>query len=135
MPQSKQLDNEWCKLSLVSLPFNSEDMDPEVFWGRLGKISDATGALQFNVLSTFMQSLLCLPHANADVERIFSSVSLIKTKARNRLHTKTVRALLKVKQEVAAAGGCVNFCPPIGDKERIVSANLYAADSDSDSVR
>ena len=50
IPQSmlQQLDNEWRKLSLVSLPFDSEDMDPEMFWGRLNKISDGTGSLQFS---------------------------------------------------------------------------------------
>lgn len=78
------LDNEWRKLSLVSLPFDSEDMEPEEFWGQLNEITDGTGAPQFNVLCTFMQCLLCLPHANVDVEkRVFSSVSSIKTKARN----------------------------------------------------
>ena len=59
-----------------------------------------------------MQSLLSLPHANVDVERLFSSVNLIKTKSRNRLHTRTVGALLNVKQGVAAAGGCVEFMVP-----------------------
>ena len=79
----QQLDNEWHKLSLVSLLFDSEGMDPEEFWGRLSKISDSTGTLQFSTLSTFMQSLLCLPHDNVDVEQVFSSVNLIKTKMRN----------------------------------------------------
>ena len=99
IPESRLqlLDNEWRKLFLVSLPFDSEDMEPEEFWGRLNKIIDGTGAPQFDVLCAFMQTLLCLSHANVDVERVFSSVSSIKTKARNRLHTKTVHALLKVK--------------------------------------
>ena len=80
-----------------------------------------------------MQSLLCLPHANVDVERVFSSVNLIKTKARNRLHTKTVRALLRVKWGVAAAGGCVKFRPAPGAKMRMVADTLYASASDTDS--
>ena len=102
IPESRLqlLDNEWHKLSLVSFPFESEDTEPEEFWGRLNKTTDGTGAPQFDVLCAFMQTLLCLPHANVDVERVFSSVNSIKTKARNRLHTKTVRALLKVKQGV-----------------------------------
>ena len=42
IPISKlqQLDNEWRKLSFTTLPFDSEGMEPEVFWGRLGKISN-----------------------------------------------------------------------------------------------
>ena len=53
------------------------DIDPELFWGRLNKISDDAGAPQFNVPCSFMQSLLCLPHANVDVEQ---SVNFTKTK-------------------------------------------------------
>ena len=52
-------------------------MDPEVFWGRLNKISDDAGAPQFNVPYSFMQSLLCSPHPNVDVERC---VNFTKTK-------------------------------------------------------
>ena len=81
-----------------------------------------------------MGSLLCLPHANVDVERVFSSVNLIKTKIRNRLHTKTVGALLKVKRGIAKEGSCVNFTPPPGAKARMTADILYAvSDSDSDS--
>ena len=80
-----------------------------------------------------MGSRLCLPHANVDVERVFSSVNLIKTKTRNRLHTKTLGALLKVKRGVAKAGGCMNFSPPPGAKARMSADILYAvSDSDSD---
>ena len=80
-----------------------------------------------------MGSLLCLPHANVDVERVFSSVNLIKTKTRNRLHTKTVGTLLKVKRGVAKAGGSMNFTPPPGAKARMSADILYAvSDSDSD---
>ena len=121
----QQLDNEWRKLSLVELPFDSQGMDPEVFWARLGKVTDGTGASQFLTLCTFMGALLCLPHANVDVERVFSSVNLIKTKTRNRLHTETVGALLKVKRKVSKTGGCFNFTPPREVKERMSSSVLY----------
>ena len=120
----RQLDNEWRKLSFTTLAFDSEGMKPEVFWGRLGKISNGVGTLQFHTLSAFMGSLLCLPHANVDVERLFSSVNLIKT--RNRMHTKTVGALLKVKRGIAKAGGCMNFSRPPGAKARKSADILYA---------
>lgn len=43
-----------------------------------------------------------VPHVDClDVGTIF----------RNRLHTNTVRAIIKVKQGVASTGGCVNFVP------------------------
>lgn len=53
----QKLDDKWRKLSLVTLPFEYEDMDPELFWGELATISDGTGVLQFSCLSSFMRSL------------------------------------------------------------------------------
>ena len=63
---------------LISLPFSHEDMDPEEFFSRLNKLSDGTGNPPFGVLCRFMQTLLCLPHSNVNVERIFSDVSAKK---------------------------------------------------------
>ena len=67
------------------------------FWERLSKITDGTDNLPFVVLCEFMQTLLCLPHSNVDVERTFSDVSSIKMKKRNRLQLKTLQAILQVK--------------------------------------
>ena len=66
---------------------------------------------QFQTLTTFMRNLMSLPHANVEVERIFSSVNFIKTQTRNRLQTKTVRALLKAEDGIKSLGGCVQFTP------------------------
>ena len=74
----------------------------------------------------------CKP-ANVDIERVFSSVNLIKTKNQNRLHTKTVRALLKTKDGIKAFKGCVEFTPPLELKRRMTTDNLYSADQDEES--
>lgn len=126
MVRLQTLDDQWRRLSHITLPFESEDMDPEEFWGRLEKIMDEAGVLQFSVLCDFMQNMLCLPHANVNVERVFSSVTAIKTKTRNRLHTTTVRALIKVKDGIKKSGGYVKFSPPHRAKERMLSAILYS---------
>ena len=76
----QQLDDEWRKLVIVTLPFEAEDMEPEEFWGKLLEVKDGAGHTQFETSCNFMSSLLDLPHANVDVERIFSSVNLIKRK-------------------------------------------------------
>ena len=131
----QQLDNEWRKLSIVTLPFDYVDMDPELFWERLSKITDGTENPPFGVLCEFMQTLLCLPHSNVDVERTFSDVSSIKTKKRNRLQVKTLRAILQVKQGIREAGGCTKFSPPLGAKKLMSSHTLYndlPSESDSD---
>lgn len=102
-------------------------MEPEEFWGKLSKVKDGAGNSQFKVLCNFMFSLLSLPHANVDVERIFSSVNLIKTKTRNRLTTATVQSLLIAKDGVKSNGGCVRFSPTSDLMDKLNSTDLYTA--------
>lgn len=47
-------------------------------------------SVAFPHLSKFIFSLLCLPHWRAAVERIFSSISALKTKQRNKLSASTL---------------------------------------------
>lgn len=51
----------------------------------------------FPLLAQFVQNLLTLPHSSANVERLFSSINLMKTKIRNRLTTDTLTGLLFTK--------------------------------------
>ena len=100
LPYSKiqLLDDEWHKLAIVSLPFEHEDMELEEFWERLSKLTDGTENPPFSVVCQFMKTLLCLPHANVDVEQTFSEVHNIKTRKRNCLKLKTLQAILQVKR-------------------------------------
>ena len=61
-----------------------------------------------------------------DVIRVSSSVSSFKTKARNRLHTKTVRALVKVKEVAKMSGGAWCFPHPPRAKQRMSNVFMQA---------
>ena len=109
-------------------------MEPEEFWGKLLEVKDGSGSAQFEMLADFIGTLLSLPHANIDVERIFSSVNLVKTTTRNRLKTTTVRVLIKAKDGIKSNGGCVKFSPSSDlKKEERLSIYCSVADTDSDS--
>lgn len=51
----------------------------------------------FPLLAEFTQKLLMLPHSSANVERLFSSINLMKTNIRNKLSTDTLSGLLHTK--------------------------------------
>jgi hypothetical protein len=47
----------------------------------------------FKKLAIYVLTILSLPHSNADNERVFSKVNLIKTKSRNRLIMKSIKLI------------------------------------------
>ena len=73
-----------------------------------------------------MNSMLSLPHSNADVERIFSQAVLVKTKHRNKLKTGTLDAILTVKE-------CVQFQPTSSMYRPMNSQSNQSDTSESDS--
>lgn len=71
--------------------------DLDQYWAAVGEIKDSEGISRFPILFKLVQGLLVLPHGNADVERVFSHVSLIKNDKRNSLHHSTLNSILHVK--------------------------------------
>lgn len=67
------------------------------FWSEVTKYSDSGGNNPFFELVEFALIILSLPWSNAEVERVFSQVNLVKTKTRNRLHDETLNAILAVR--------------------------------------
>jgi hypothetical protein len=47
-----------------------------------------------------VRGLLCLPHSSANIERIFSSVNVIKTKQRNALNSESIEGILNSKTAI-----------------------------------
>lgn len=93
--------DEWRQLPFVHLPdditkFNVAD----IFWGKLKTYTKSSNEKEFEVIAQFALDILSLPHSNADSERIFSKVNLIKTKQRNRLNTKTIDGCILASQAV-----------------------------------
>ena len=118
----QQLDDEWRQMAFAEIPFSYDEMAVDEFWGKVGAIANGTETLQFPMLSAFMKSLLFLPHSNADTERIFSQITLIKTKVRNKLSTQTVNALLITKDAIL---DCTKFTPTNEMVKAMDSSTIY----------
>lgn len=117
------LEEEWRQLSFTEPPFifNSRKDRIDQFWGEIDEI-------KFPTVNLFVKSLLALPHSNADIERVFSKVALIKTKHRNRLKTSTLDALLMV--QCGLPNDCVHFDPD-SNMCKCVNAKMYDSQSSS----
>ncbi|KAL7724335.1 hypothetical protein ACLKA6_001052 [Drosophila palustris] len=58
---------------------------------------DAGHNKPFESLALFAIELLSLPWSKAEVERVFSQMNIVKTKLRNKMHLKTLNAILSIR--------------------------------------
>ena len=77
-------------------------------------------------LSEHVLSVLSLPVSNAEVERVFSQVTILKTDLRNRLSTNTMENLLRIRFAVKNNNKCCrDYEPPNEMIEKFNSSFMY----------
>ncbi|XP_071567430.1 protein FAM200A-like [Temnothorax nylanderi] len=103
----QKIDDQWRRLpfSTAFLPKDLDKTHVDKFWNKILDNKNAAGKSEFHELATFALDILCLPHSNADCERIFSRVNLMKTKFRNKLKIETVNGSLLATECVKRSQG------------------------------
>ena len=76
-------------------------------WFKIGQIKDETRILISKDLSTFMLSILTIPHSSTRCERVFSTVRKNKTDQRSSMLDKTLESLLVKKSRPGES--CTRF--------------------------
>lgn len=107
--QYQEIDDEWRLLPLHKIEDDMLNSETGRFWNHIKNIKNDDDEFLFKNLVEFALNVLSIPHSNAECERIFSNINLIKTKSRNRLITKTIDGLLLAKQLVKYGGDCTKF--------------------------
>lgn len=92
--QISVIEGQWQNLTLIKW---NESKNTVSFWSEVSRYRDASDCNPLKELAEFALSVLVLPHANADVERVFSQMAIVKTKLRNRMETKMANAILGVR--------------------------------------
>lgn len=100
--QIDKIDSQWRNLTVVRW----SETTTENFWSEVSKYKDATGTNCFQDVCEMALNILSLPHSNAEVERLFSQINIVKNKLRNRLHTKSVSAVITVRSGLRRVGKC-----------------------------
>ena len=96
---------------LKTMTWSSSETD--TFWSEVHTFKDITGNYPFRVLSTGVIKMLCLPASNAEIERVYSQVTEVKSKKRASLHTELLEAILYCKFGLTKFGVAVDeFDPP-----------------------
>lgn len=90
------LEAEFIDYQVADLSNVLADGSYDDFWHQIGQMTRHK-EYRFPRLSKFAQTMLALPHGTAEVERVFSAVSLLKTNLRNKLSTPMLESLLTVR--------------------------------------
>ncbi|CAD6204112.1 GSCOCG00009869001-RA-CDS, partial [Cotesia congregata] len=110
-PLLEHLNYSSTTISLIETQWNAihftkwtEVNDTVQFWTEVKEYKDATGTNPFQELSDFAFSILLLPYSNAEVERVFSAMNLVKTKLRNKMNSEMTNALLTIRAGLKRCG-------------------------------
>ncbi|MGH0137865.1 UNVERIFIED_CONTAM: hypothetical protein FKN15_067983 [Acipenser sinensis] len=102
----------------------------EKFWCEVESYRNATGDKPFKELCNLALTILTLPHSNAQVERVFSQLNVVKTKLRNRLSLLTVNSILHIRYGLQTAGKkCYQYSLPSSMLRIIGTMESYSSES------
>lgn len=95
----------------------SEIKNTETFWIEMSKQRDASNENPFADLCNFALNVLSMSYSNAEVERVFSAMNLIKNKQRNRMEDLLLNSIVFLKTQMRVQSKC---CYSFEVNERIL---------------
>ncbi|KAH9374497.1 hypothetical protein HPB48_011727 [Haemaphysalis longicornis] len=90
----EKIQIQWSKITLLDW---KQISSTQSFWCEVHSYKDACGENPFAELAAFAMSMLVLPYSNAEVEKTFSQLNIVKSKLRNKLKPETTNAILVVR--------------------------------------
>ena len=100
--------------------------DSASFWAGVLQYKTLSGKCIFKELADYALTCLTTPVSNAVVERIFSTVTNVKTKARNRLQADMLDSVIRIRSHLQFQGKCCrDFTVTSHMLELFNSTNMY----------
>ena len=107
------LETQWNTLVLVNrtelYPRQmDENIQSSAFWALIYNHKNAGGEQLFQDIAELALRAFSLPFSNAEVERVFSVMGIIKTKSRNKIHINMLDSLLRIRLHLTVKKICCN---------------------------
>lgn len=100
-----KLDEEYRKLKFMGNENQMKQGESVLkFWKRIGDLQLGNEQYMFPNLTKLVKLILTLPHSSACVERIFSTITLNKTKTRNRLQEDSLSGIIRTQGTMKKEG-------------------------------
>ncbi|XP_070135675.1 uncharacterized protein [Drosophila bipectinata] len=108
--------------------------DTTKFWIEVSTYKDSGGNRRFLELSSVAMQMLSLPWSNAEIERVFSQLSLVKSKLRNSMSVSTTNSILSIGYGLRRLGKCCYDYEVPSNYLRMIGTNL-SYDSETNESR
>ncbi|KAE9528598.1 hypothetical protein AGLY_012173 [Aphis glycines] len=89
-----KINHQWQNLTNIKW---IEQTNTTQFWKEVSEYTDASGLNPYFDVSSVALQILILPWSNADVERLFSQMNVVKPKLRNRMGPKLLNSILTIR--------------------------------------
>lgn len=124
-PDIQEIESQWRAITCVTW---SKMDSTEAFWCEVNTYQNASGWNPFGALAKFALAMMVMPYSNAEVERSFSELNLVKTKLRNRMAPAMANAILTIRAGLKRhAKTCFDYELPEEVVRRIGTAEAYKA--------
>ncbi|XP_066960919.1 uncharacterized protein [Macrobrachium rosenbergii] len=101
--------------------------DSVPFWVGLSSFKNGLGEHPFSEISDWALSSLVTPSSNAIVKRIFSQVSVVKTKLRNSVSTRMLDGIIRIRCHLQFRELCCKDFIPTSHMITLFSSNIYTS--------
>jgi len=109
------------------------NLEIDDMWKRIFEKKNFNDDRIFPNLEKLVHAIFSLPHSNAEAERIFSIVTDVKNKKRNRMNIENLNAICKIRSSFQAQNiDCRTFQVDTRHLELHNSSNLYFNSKDKD---
>lgn len=98
-----KINNQWKNLTLIKW---ENIQNTNNLWAEVYGYKDSNGENAYHELAILAISFLVLPNSNAEGERLFSQMNLIKSKLRYKMRLPMLNAILSVRSGMRREGRC-----------------------------
>ena len=119
-----QIERQWKTITLVQW---DNVQDTQKFWAEVSMYVDASGFNPFKEMTFCAREILTIPHSNAEVERVFSTINILKCKQRNKIGYELLNVILRIRAGLNRVGkNCHTYVFPesFRTKKRFSARNL-----------
>lgn len=95
-----KINHQWQNLK------KTEQTNTTRFWKEMSEYTDASGLNPYFDVSSVALQILILSWSNANVERLFSQMNVVKTKLRNRMGPTLLNSILTIRAGLKREGKC-----------------------------